>query len=532
MADNDDRRREHRSIIERVIVRGELVLQSPAHFGGAEADALTDMPVLLDEVDSQPLLPGTSIAGALRNYLREVQVGNGVKIPKKNIDTEDAFKTERERAATLLFGGFRGDDEGEQSPLVVEDAIGSLSDFELRDGVSIEAETRTAKDSQKFDIQLLGAGTSFPLQFELAITEPPESMHLSYEKYRAKLLNALATALKGFEESAITLGLRKRRGFGKCHVAGWEVTFYNLKDKQGLLDWLSSDRGWVERPKPSLKPIKESLSAKELIKDERKRATLKATFGIDGTLLIRSGFGDLGARADTVHLHATRKKGTDISNTPVIPGTSWAGILRHRALKIARTLSDDKPKLDKDKKPVVDKNGKLVPEVQDFIDGMFGPSVIEEKSEEKFNKEREPVKASRISIEESEVKQAESLEITRVAIDRFTGGAYEGALFTEQPLVGAKDSEVELVLTLRSPDDPEIGLLLLLLKDLWTGDLPIGGESGVGRGRLRGKHANLTYGSGNWEIIGNEDGSLQLPANTQRLEDFVDAFNKKMGVVK
>lgn len=128
---------------------------------------------------------------------------------------------------------------------------------------------------------------------------------------------------------------------------------------------------------------------------------------------------------------------------------------------------------------------------------------------------------------------------------RFTGGAYEGALFTEQPLVGAKDSEVELVLTLRPPIkdknqsdeqlkaqfNAEVGLLLLLLKDLWTGDLPIGGESGVGRGRLHGKHAKLTHGE-TWEIGENEDGTLQLPADTRSLEDFVGEFNKKMGVVK
>jgi hypothetical protein len=35
--------------------------------------------------------------------------------------------------------------------------------------------------------------------------------------------------------------------------------------------------------------------------------------------------------------------------------------------------------------------------------------------------------------------------------------------------------------------------LLVLLKDLWTGDLPLGGESGVGRGRLRGLSATLEH---------------------------------------
>lgn len=499
MAVNYEQRKSHRSIVERIIISGELVLQSPAHFGGAEEDALTDMPVLLNEVDDRPLLPGTSIAGALRNYLREFELGDNKKAPKKKED-KDLIGPERNLSATVLFGGFRGDDDGQQSPLIVEDAVGTLGEFELRDGVSIEPTTRTAKDEQKFDIQLLGAGTSFPLQFELIIRDGD---------HRDNLLKALATALKGFEEEAITLGARKRRGFGKCKVVGWRVTFYDLKNKQGLLDWLGNDRGWSQKNVTKSKPITEALGVNELLIDGRKRATLKATFGIDGTLLIRSGFGDLNARADTVHLHATRKDKP--GGVAVIPGTSWAGILRHRALKITRTLARD----GSDNKAAIS-----------FVDELFGPSEIKEKNS--FDETADPVKASRISIEESEVRHEESLEITRVAIDRFTGGAYEGALFTEQPLVGTKDSEVELIITLRNPIDPELGLLLLLLKDLWTGDLPIGGESGIGRGRLKGREASLHVENRNWSIRENPDGSLQIPSDANTLEGFVKTFIAEM----
>jgi hypothetical protein len=75
--------------------------------------------------------------------------------------------------------------------------------------------------------------------------------------------------------------------------------------------------------------------------------------------------------------------------------------------------------------------------------------------------------------------------------DRFTGGAYHGALFQEQPIFSSKDTCLKLELELRNPKEYEIGLLLLLLKDLWTGDLPVGGESSIGRGRLKGKEATI-----------------------------------------
>ena len=61
-------RTEHRSIKERWVITGTLHLETPAHFGNGDANAISDMPLLLNEVDQKPLLPGTSIAGALRNY--------------------------------------------------------------------------------------------------------------------------------------------------------------------------------------------------------------------------------------------------------------------------------------------------------------------------------------------------------------------------------------------------------------------------------------------------------------------------------
>jgi CRISPR/Cas system CSM-associated protein Csm3 (group 7 of RAMP superfamily) len=503
-----NKRRTHRSVLERVLVRGTLVLESPAHFGSGEPDALTDMPVLLNEADGRPLLPGTSIAGALRNYLREFEFGDSVPLPE-NKDDKQRHADESTSYSALLFGGYRGDDDGSQSPLVVEDSVGTLSSFELRDGVAIAPASRTAADDKKFDIQLLAAGTTFPLQFELAISEN-----------REKLLNSLATALKGLAEGEITLGARKRRGFGKCTVRSWEVCTYRLQQPDELLAWLSAERHWDAWPSnwKTDASIEKLLGASVLPNDRRRRVTLKATFALDSTLLIRSGFGEADTRADTVHLHASRPNG---KNVPVIPGTSWAGVLRHQALKIARTLSDREVENDK---------GETVKFAQVLVDNFFGPSDL--------TKDERHAVASRVSIEESEVRKSKALEITRVKIDRFTGGAYESALFTEQPLVGTPDSEVDLTLTLRQPAlenvdtqqyEAEIGLLLLVLKDLWTGNLPVGGESGVGRGYLQGLKAELSLNEQEtWLISQADDGKLSLSGDQENLQSYVDALKERM----
>ena len=110
-----------------------------------------------------PLLTGASIAGALRNYLREYQVGFGV--------AENRYADSKERLlAERLFGHLIGYDASVESWLMIDDALGKLptSNFpvEIRDGVTIDPVTRTAEEKKKYDIELLTAGTIFPLRFE------------------------------------------------------------------------------------------------------------------------------------------------------------------------------------------------------------------------------------------------------------------------------------------------------------------------------------------------------------------------------
>lgn len=507
------KRTEHRSVTERWVVTGALRLETPAHFGNGDADALTDMPLLVDEAHGKPLLPGTSIAGALRNYLRERALGYG---KKEDINT----------LSSMLFGGFRGDDDGDQSPLIVFDASGHASGIELRDGVAIDPETRTAADEKKFDIQLLAAGSTFDLRFELVVSKDSQALR-----------NALYTALHGLELGDITLGARKRRGFGQVTVTGWEVYKFDLKTKEGLVNWLGFDQGLktptAEKGNNLATKLDVKITDEELKQtDSRSSAHLIAHFAIDGTLLIRSGFGETGNSPDTVHIRSTR----DGKSVPIIPGTTLAGVLRQRALKIARTVSGDLL-AKKDGQLIIRKiaDKEVVLKKADvFVEEMFGPAVIERKDSKN-------TKASRVSIKETEIKKdsTTSLVITRVKIDRFTGGAYEAALFSEQPEIGKPDTQsVTLDLTLRSPKEAELGLLLLLLKDLWTGDLPIGGESSVGRGRLKGLDATLAAPSTqeipqktSWTFTA-EGESLQVKESNnvapEKLEKWVKAFNEEV----
>jgi CRISPR/Cas system CSM-associated protein Csm3 (group 7 of RAMP superfamily) len=132
---------------------------------------------------------------------------------------------------------------------------------------------------------------------------------------------------------------------------------------------------------------------------------------------------------------------------------------------------------------------------------------------------------------ETELADTQALVQSRVRIDRFTGGSYPTALFTQQPAFGGEEAMVKLEITLRRPEDAEIGLLLLVLKDLWTGDLPLGGESSVGRGRLHGQRATLAlheHGKpANWRIEQAGDMLQFDPADSPaKLEAFVEKLQQ------
>lgn len=474
-------KRKNRYIVKRIIVRGTLILETPTCLGNGDTEGPVDLALLYDSISSHALLTGSSIAGALRNYLREYQHGYGADEKRKDL-------------ATILFGGIRRDDDGEQSTLIVNDSISSsIPDVELRDGVSIDGKTGTAISGAKYDLELLAAGTKFPLCFELLLDQKDDQL---------TLLEALALALQGLEKSEIGIGMKKRRGFGRCRVDQWQVWQFDLKDDNDRLAWLSFDRSWsTQYPKqPQTGKIWDILKPKSVQKDQRDRLTLYATFKLDGSLLIRSGQASTGRSPDVVHLRS--KRGNQME--PVLSGTSLAGVLRHRAERIVNTL-----------RPVNTLQNKSL--INDF----FG--TVDEHSK--------TAKASRLIVQESEIEQSVDLVQSRIAIDRFTGGALHGALFDEQPVFGNEKTHIEIHLELREPESHEIGLLLLLLKDLWTSDLPVGGGSSIGRGRLQGKTATITHHTSEtdkkWTI--NQNGEHLQISDAAALEKFVKELANYLG---
>ena len=58
-----------RIIVRRTIIYGTLELTSPTLISNGDSDLPTDMSLLRDAAEGKALVPGSSIAGALRAYL-------------------------------------------------------------------------------------------------------------------------------------------------------------------------------------------------------------------------------------------------------------------------------------------------------------------------------------------------------------------------------------------------------------------------------------------------------------------------------
>lgn len=421
-----------RLLAARWVIQGRLTLKTALHLGGGEGEHV-DMPVLRDARTGQPLLPGTTLAGALRSALSDHLAGYCEPEPSE---------------VSQLFGGDRGEDDGTQSPLIIFDAVGELrykGGFEIRDGVAISPSTGIAEDHKKFDFEVLPAGTTFPLRLDLLVPSEADEQ---------ALLEHLAAALDTFSRGDHGLGLRRTRGLGEVS-AQWTATRYELSTRPGWLTWARADH----EPQLSarLAPIYKALeSAQDRLKlkrlaDARSRARITLMLQIKHDLLVRSE-GTTPDAPDVSHLHS--------GGEPILPGTSLAGVMRAQALRIAQLVRATQG------------------DAQQWVDRLFGPRFEGLRAAEQFK-----ARASRLRVGEAKIETSQSQRQNRVAIDRFTGGVVDGALFDEQPEVGGRAT---LTLELREPQPGELGLVLLVVKDLLDGRLSVGGTSSVGRGFLTG----------------------------------------------
>lgn len=459
----------NRPVVARWTIVGELELLSAAHFGSGEEGDTVDMALRRDPVTGEAVLSGESIAGALRSYGLDRLLGYFVPEPAKAPAGSAVATLQR------LLGAARGNPGGGQSEIISFDAFGfrrgekgrtsPVVVAEVRDGVAIKPELRTAEDHKKFDLEVLPHGTRFLLRFDWIVADTASE---------AELLSILRLALQGFEVGDIPIGARRSRGLGECYADCWKARRYDLATEGGWCEWLASDHeltresnldkagfeildGLLEKLLPGFKPC---------TTDERRRCVVLVDElkPVDGVLI--GSPPDTPTGADRVHLRSGGK--------PVLSGSSLAGALIARARRIARVARPD--------------------DADAFLENLVGPRMHGTTAS------RRKPRVSRLRVGEPILKDIVSLHVSRHRSDRFTGGVCSGLLFDEQPAFGGraeqpravepnplvKPSPLALRIEVREPRAGEIGLTLRTVMDLVDRDLPVGATAKIGRGVFEG----------------------------------------------
>ena len=115
-------------------------------------------------------------------------------------------------------------------------------------------------------------------------------------------------------------------------------------------------------------------------------------------------------------------------------------------------------------------------------------------------------------------------KISRIRINRFTGGVMNTGLFNEEPLC----SKLTLKITAPADDSVGCGLLVYALRDLGSGMYNLGSGDAIGQGYLKGDRLEIEVSSGERAAICfDEDGGCSLEDADGLIQKWMQAVRRE-----
>ncbi len=423
--------------------------RTPLRTGGADGDT----ELVLTNSKGRPMIQGSSLAGAMRAWVQQ---------------------THGTAMAEALFGS-----QKRAGHLIVSDGMFN-KDFEqsVRPRLKIDPKTGSAAEGQKFDLAQINAGASF--HFTLTWLGQGDN---TAER------GALEETLAALNEGEIYLGGQKSNGFGRVALAVKKQT-YDMKQEQGRTAWLQMEASEREDMAPPKENSENILTLPSLTK--RNRVTFTLT-GTADSILVKSSAVEYDEENHSYTRNLMERKHPlppesadgkqeqekqEVRGTPILPGSSVKGAVRAQAERIAQRTGREA-----------------------LVEELFGRGSIETDNG----------KAGRLRFEDAKLEEAQPQKITRIRINRFTGGVIRAGLFKEEPL------KSKVTLTITAPADCKEGCALLLyaLRDLGLGLYNLGSGGAIGRGYLNVKTltaesvdrtVTLTFSEGGGYTVSDPDG--------------------------
>ncbi|MDR1371262.1 MAG: RAMP superfamily CRISPR-associated protein [Dysgonamonadaceae bacterium] len=464
-------------LIARIVIKAE----TPLAVSSGEKDVVTDALIVRD-MNGLPYIPGTAIAGVIRHALGEEKSKTFFGYSAEDDIDKSGKGSEIIFSSAYLVDKDRQVAEGLISDESKSDYLKFFDELPVRQHVAIDGKG-VNKQTGKFDEEVVYKGTHFCFEIEMLSDGSNEA---DFEA----VLNELAS-------DTFRIGSGTRKGFGRISIVECKKAILDLTDEVKRKEYLNKTSSlndetfWAD--KPDLTP---TIKDDDWIKYELR---LKP----DDFFLFGSGFGD--GDADMTPVSETSIKWNfEKGEAPefqhkyiLIPATSVKGAISHRVTFYYNKLNGYTIK-ESNGKYETDINAKVGVK-NNAIKALFGYTLENENESKRGN-----VIFSDLIEDEYKTDKTQLKLLNHVAIDRFTGGAMDGALFSEKTVYGGgQEYKLEILVNknafkvepndrngqARSQDDIDKEsddkkkikqALESAFNDITTGMLPLGG--GVNRG--------------------------------------------------
>ena len=410
---------------KRYIAHIVLEADTPIKLGSSASDFLQDMPVQKDW-NGLPMILGTSIAGVLRKEFGDKEA-------------KDIFG-ETNGSKAIISNALLVDEKGKVcEDLLCEDSafLKIFDNLPIREHTAINSKG-VASNGAKFDEEVVYKGTRFKFSIEYI-----EEDKTTFEA----ILNLLSSP-------TFRLGGGSTKGFGKFKVYDIKMGLVDLKEYSSSLNHTPSEC--------------------EVYKTKQSHSDTHTTYTLaicpDDFFMFGSGFGDSDADMTPVYEQVVDYANAKLTDKQVlIPASSIKGALAHRT---AFHYNKEMLQQGKDHTKTGGDN--------EAVQAIFGAA--------KNSKENIDGSKGKILISDCfKVNSAQEKVFDHVSIDRFTGGAIEGALFQEKTIArdGDNDYIIEILLD-KSIKGDELKAFENALDDICNGMLPLGGATTKGHGIFNG----------------------------------------------
>lgn len=526
----------------RYIARFTLEAESTIRIGAGGQRGLEDNPVVLD-VNGFPYIPGTSIAGVIRHALEEETGDDIVQIlgsPSDNLKDKDDDEDDDEArglgsrmqfsSAYLLATDGKYVHQG--LDLDKPDSIDLEHEYyqevkSVRDNVAI-THKGTAKQHAKYQTRLVLKGTRFVCEIEL----------VGSKKDRPVWSNALGY----IQHQTFRVGAGTRNGFGRLKVLKCESVQYDLSDERQMRAYLdkssslnsslagakayqASDledalmEAWEEinirlkaadfflfgAGEEEARPKKENFFQWGGAVPRLREAYLIPATSIKGALAHRTAF-----HYNKIQSFYIEESGMTVEQDPLDLESAISEMFPTNLSRIAEMTYDPRAKewdeLEAKIKAIelenstawqslekVLKSVEIVPkgvgEQNQAVNALFGSAKKdfpdeEKKKAEQGDEKRDEGHRGKILFEDAYLEEVEEKILNHVAIDRFTGGGIDGALFSASVASTKAATEFKIFVQKSAfkADKNIEKALRAAIKDLEEGRLQLGGQTTKGHG--------------------------------------------------